>query len=98
MTPMLEKAARAVSERAGYTEYGPVIPEALIPDLVRAVLLAIREPDARVIEAGCDGANEFARGPDEYSTPAMVCYAHTAMIDAILSGEGESQPPDGGMG
>lgn len=39
--PTLERAARALMDRAGYTEYGPVVPPSLAPELARAVLMAV---------------------------------------------------------
>ena len=88
--PTLERAARALMDRAGYTEYGPVVPPSLAPELARAVLMAVREPDSHILQSGDAGAAEFARDVDEYASPAMICGAFAAMIDAILNdGEGE---------
>ncbi len=43
MASALERAARALLDRAGYTEYGPVVPKALASELARAVLMAVRD-------------------------------------------------------
>ena len=81
---MLDRAARALQERAGYTEYGPVVPESLTNDLVRAVLMAVREPDRDVRVAGRDRVLNNNLSPyADYSV--AIGMGFTAMIDHILS-------------
>lgn len=87
--PTLERAARALAERMMGAPVGDGEWQAWVPD-VRDVLMAVREPDSHILQSGDAGAAEFARDVDEYASPAMVCGAFTAMIDAILNdGEGE---------
>ena len=76
MTPMLEKAARAVDPWAFDLDNRHLSPEyrqGLATDIARAVLLAVREPDLAMRRVSTFKAAEF-------DWPAM--------IDAILSGEG----------
>lgn len=97
---MLEKMAEAMNARAGSTEYGPVLPPCLVPDLARSALLAIREPNGAML--ACEGvrdafaevnamvAHQAARtGTDGLKTDPLPI-AFTAMIDAALA-EGVSE-------
>lgn len=89
-SPTLERAARALY-RADPENYGTEDDMwSSYVAMARAVLMAVREPENHILQAGDAGAAEFARDVDEYASPAMVCGAFTAMIDAILNdGEGE---------
>lgn len=74
---MLEKAAKALLDRAGHTEYGLVVPEALATDLARAVLMAVRDLPDQIVE---DHLSDL-----EHGFGAFYYEAWQPTIDAILT-------------
>lgn len=89
----LEKAARAAMAH----EWGePITDEMFDADNrayweahVRAVLMAVREPDGPTIDAAY-------RAPHEMYEPPLYQDIWTAMIDAILNEDQAALSPDGG--
>lgn len=74
--PMLEKMARAMNDRAGRTEYGPVIPASLLEPIARAALEAIREIGPETM-----WAVQWGRVPDRIQS------YWSDVINAILQGK-----------
>lgn len=85
MTTMLEKARRSVSEVAATMadEVRDVLSEAAMERVVRAVLMAVREPGDAMIEEGGKLALSWR---DIDGVPGCK-KIFTAMIDAILEGK-----------
>lgn len=80
---MLENAAVAVLDE--YAGYGREMPEHIAIELARAVLLAVREPDEAVTEAGWSANPNINDKPLWKNTVDVQASARfTAMIDAIL--------------
>lgn len=56
---VVERVAKAINDRAGFTEYGPVIPEGLLIPIAEAAVAALgnwrRDGSASPAEAGSDG-------------------------------------------
>lgn len=75
--PTLERAARALIERAGYTEYGPIVQPSLAPELARAVLMAVRD-DPPLMKV------EFYPSDEMYDVGRISRDGWEDMIDAIL--------------
>lgn len=91
---MLEKAARALWSwrESGFPRFTAMTWESGTPEakaatveLVRAVLMAVREPDEAVSEAGWQGMAGDASSWSWHHMERPQDEAFTAMIDAILT-------------
>ena len=97
MTTTLEKAARAAHEEqrgAGFDLYDSCgfLEQQKWRDIARAVLMAVREPDDKMQDAGGRIAEDeaLAWGGKHPIDPGSVGLAFTAMIDAILNEQDQS--------
>lgn len=80
MSEMLKKAAKAAQDAFWDPALGN---EARWPGVVRAVLLAIREPDDAMVQAGESGYSEYHKASGTYLDP-QPAQVFAAMIDEVL--------------